>query len=208
MAKLARRDLLAVLPALFATPALAAPSAGERLAAAARAQTRITRGYDPVYRRIAYPNGDVPRTTGVCCDVIVRAARDGLGLDLQKLVHEDMARAFAAYPSRRVWGLGAPDPNIDHRRVLNLETYFTRQGARLWQADGFVLGSAFPGKLMPGDVVSWRLLPANQTHIGMVVQGPGDVRVVHNIGGGAQEVGLVQMSFAKAAMRFRWPIRA
>lgn len=206
MAKLARRAFLAALPASFATPVWAA-SAGERLAAAARAQTRVTRGYDPVYRKIGYPNGDVPRSTGVCADVIVRAARDGLGLDLQKLVHEDMTRAYAAYPSRRVWGLAAPDTNIDHRRVLNLETFFTRQNARLWKADGFVLGSAFPGKLMPGDIVSWRLLPGGQTHIGMVVQGPDNVRVVHNMGGGAQEIPLGEMTLAKAAMRFRWPSR-
>jgi uncharacterized protein YijF (DUF1287 family) len=31
-----------------------------------------------------------------------------------------MKRHFAAYPSN--WGLAAPDPNIDHRRVPNLAT--------------------------------------------------------------------------------------
>ncbi|HWE47461.1 MAG TPA: DUF1287 domain-containing protein [Caulobacteraceae bacterium] len=208
MVKLARRAFLAAVPAVLASPAMAAPTAGERLAAAARAQTRVTRGYDPVYRRIAYPGGDVPRTTGVCCDVVIRAARDALGLDLQKLVHEDMQRDFAAYPSKRVWGLSAPDANIDHRRVLNLEVFFARQHAKLWSADSFVLGSAFPGRLLPGDILTWRLLPGGQTHTGMVVQGPDDMRIVHNIGGGAQEVSLARMAFARAAMRFRWPVKA
>ena len=204
MVKLDRRAVLAALPAALAGPALAAPTAGERLAAAARAQVGVTRGYDPAYRRIAYPGGDVPRATGVCADVIVRAARDGLGLDLQKLVHEDMARAYAAYPSKRTWGLPGPDANIDHRRVLNLETFFDRQGARLWRADGVVLGSAFPGRLLAGDIVTWRLL-GGQPHIGMVVRGPDDVRVVHNIGGGAQEIPLVEMTAARAVARYRWP---
>jgi uncharacterized protein YijF (DUF1287 family) len=63
---------------------------------------------------------------GVCTDVVIRAYRNGLGIDLQKLVHEDMARDFAAYP--KAWGLAKPDPNIDHRRVPNLQTFFRRRG--------------------------------------------------------------------------------
>ena len=75
----------------------------------------------PSYRAIPYPNGDVLRSTGVCSDVVVRAARDAWRADLQQLIHEDMTRNFDAYPSRRAWGLKGPDSNIDHRRVLNLE---------------------------------------------------------------------------------------
>jgi uncharacterized protein YijF (DUF1287 family) len=206
MLKLSRRAVLAAVPAV-ATPALAAraPTPGERLAAAARAQLKVTRGYDPVYRRIGYPGGDVPRSTGVCADVPVRAARDALGLDLQKLVHEDMARAFAAYPSHRVWGLKGPDANIDHRRVLNLEVYFARQGARIWRADGAVIGSLFPGALAPGDLLTWRLEPGDLPHIGVVVEGGALPRIVHNIGAGVEEDSLLRMSFARAIGRFRWP---
>ena len=75
------------------------------------AQTKITRDYDPSYVRISYPGGDVPMTTGVCTDVVIRAFRE-VGIDLQKTVHEDMRKNFAAYPKN--WGLKAPDPNIDH----------------------------------------------------------------------------------------------
>src|SRR5512138_1812529 len=91
-------------------------------------QTEQTTIYDPAYVRLAYPGGDLPPERGVCADVIVRAFRKG-GVDLQKEVHEDMARNFAAYPSR--WGQRAPDANIDHRRVPNLMTYFKRRGKSL-----------------------------------------------------------------------------
>lgn len=98
-------------------------NAGQKLASAAREQIGVTVDYDPSYRSIGYPNGDVLRTSGVCSDVLIRAARDAWDIDLQRRVHEDMVRAFEAYPSRRTWGLKKPDANIDHRRVLNLETF-------------------------------------------------------------------------------------
>ena len=67
---------------------------GQRLADAARAQVGVTLSYDPGWTHLSYPGGDVPRSTGVCADVVIRAARDALGLDLQKLVHEDMEKHF------------------------------------------------------------------------------------------------------------------
>ena len=112
----------------------AALTSGQKLADAARAQVGVTTGYDPTWTKLTYPGGDVPRSTGVCADVVIRAARDGLGLDLQKLVHEDMVKDFDAYPARMTWGSRKPDENIDHRRVLNLEAYWRRSGARLWAA--------------------------------------------------------------------------
>lgn len=68
------------------------------LADAARRQVGVTLGYDPQYRGLAYPGGDVPPATGVCSDVVIRALRTQ-GLDLQVAVHEDMRRHFKAYPS-------------------------------------------------------------------------------------------------------------
>jgi hypothetical protein len=87
--------------------------------ASARSQIGVTSGYDGSYRKLTYPGGDVPRETGVCCDVVVRALREQ-NMDLQQLVHEDMKRSFNAYPQN--WGLKKPDPNIDHRRVPNCQT--------------------------------------------------------------------------------------
>ena len=99
-----------------------------RLVAAAVEQTRTAVIYDGSYRRIAYPDGDVPETIGVCTDVVIRAYRK-VGIDLQVRVHEDMIRAFGAYPP--LWGLAGPDANIDHRRVPNLQTSLRRAGAQL-----------------------------------------------------------------------------
>ena len=78
--------------------------------------------YDPGYFVIGYPNGDIPSGKGVCTDVIIRAYRK-LGIDLQKEVHEDMQAHFDKYP--KIWGLTAPDKNIDHRRVPNLMVFFS-----------------------------------------------------------------------------------
>jgi uncharacterized protein YijF (DUF1287 family) len=185
--------------------ALAAPprDAGAKLAAAAKAQLGVTTGYDPGYTRIPYPNGDVPRSTGVCADVIVRAARDALALDLQRLVHEDMMRDFAAYP--RTWGLAHPDANIDHRRVLNLEVFWRRAGAQLWVAKDSTRGDGFPAPLEPGDLLTW-LLGGRLPHVGVVVSnGLFGARIVHNIGGGVEQIALAQMREQRAKGHFRWP---
>src|SRR5438309_6988032 len=108
-------------------PANASPQL-RQLVEAAIEQSKVTTGYDSSWVKIDYPNGDVSSETGVCSDVVVRAFRK-VGIDLQKDVHEDMKRNFSAYPTR--WGLSGPDANIDHRRVPNLMTYFTRQGKSL-----------------------------------------------------------------------------
>jgi uncharacterized protein len=100
----------------------------DRLLAAAIEQTKHAVRYDGSYRRIAYPGGDVPPDVGVCTDLVVRAYR-AVGVDLQRLVHEDMRSAFSAYPA--LWGLTRPDANIDHRRVPNLQVFFARRGVAL-----------------------------------------------------------------------------
>jgi uncharacterized protein YijF (DUF1287 family) len=197
-----RRDFLSGAAASLAFLGHARDS-GIKLADAARKQLNITTGYDPKYVRMAYPGGDVPRVTGVCADVIVRAARDGLGLDLQKLIHEDMARDFAAYP--KTWGMQHPDANIDHRRVLNLEVFWRRAGAAVWTAQGLVAGNAFPGPLEPGDLLTW-LLGGKLPHVGIVVEtGMFSTRIVHNIGGGVQEDALFGMREQQAKGHYRWP---
>jgi hypothetical protein len=151
------------------------------LITAARSQIGVTLTYDAAYRDLAYPGGDVPKETGVCTDVVVRAFR-AQGLDLQKEVHEDMKRAFSEYPKR--WGLKKPDPNIDHRRVPNLMIYFQRQG---WA----VAISKKAEDYAPGDLVTWNLDDAgNLPHIGIISDRKtedGMPMVIHNIGEGAKE---------------------
>lgn len=161
------------------TAAHAAPAASfqERLVAAAHERTQHSVTYDGRYLRLDYPGGDVPDTLGVCTDVIIRAYR-AVGIDLQKAVHEDMRADFAAYPKH--WGLSRPDPNIDHRRVPNLQTFFTRKGDSL-------PSSSDPNNYRPGDLVTWSIdhrLP----HIGIVVDQRSSDRkrplIVHNVGRG------------------------
>src|ERR1700746_537873 len=97
----------------------------KKLVAAAEERTNHTVRYDPAYVRIPYPGGDVPQETGVCTDEVIRSYR-GVGIDLQKEVHEDMEKNFSAYPQQRRWLLSHPDANIDHRRVPNLMVFFSR----------------------------------------------------------------------------------
>jgi uncharacterized protein YijF (DUF1287 family) len=151
----------------------------DALVTAARQQVGVTLGYDPVYRRLNYPNGDVPPNTGVCTDVLIRALRQQ-GLDLQQAVHQDMRANFALYPKN--WGLSRPDRNIDHRRVPNLMTWFKRQGWALppgRDAEGY----------RPGDIVTWDL-GGGLGHIGIISDrqaASGVPLVLHNIGRGTQE---------------------
>ena len=155
-----------------------APSFADRLVAAAVSQTASRVTYDGSYRRIAYPGGDVPASVGVCTDVVIRAYRV-VGIDLQVKVHEDMLRAFGAYP--QIWGMAGPDSNIDHRRVPNLQTFFRRQGAALQVARD-------PGAYVAGDLVTW-MLPGNLPHIGIVTSRraeSGTPMIVHNIGSGPE----------------------
>lgn len=189
---------------LMAAPAWSARAAtpGEVLARAARAQVGVTTDYDPTYVRLAYPGGDVPRATGVCCDVVIRAARDAWKVDLQRLIHEDMTAHFDAYP--QAWSLAKPDTNIDHRRVLNLETYWARIGAQVWRARRPLIGQGFPGNLMVGDILTWRLLIGDRPHVGIVVAGGDNRRVVHNIGQGAREERLAALWQLKPVGHYRW----
>ncbi len=151
-----------------------------QLVAAAKDRTQHRVKYDGSYRYIAYPMGDVAPSRGVCTDVLIRSYRK-LGVDLQQLVHEDMRESFHLYPSRRRWGNREPDPNIDHRRVYNLQVFFQRYGETLPV-------SHKPADYLPGDLVTWQLGP-KMPHIGIVVdeystEHPERPLIVHNIGQG------------------------
>jgi len=169
-------SLFSCFPALvFSTPQDSVSLALEN----ARWQSTKTLTYDPGYTRIPYPGGDVPIERGVCSDVIIRAFR-GAGVDLQVLVHQDMAKSFSAYP--HIWGLARPDTNIDHRRVPNLMKFFQRMGKSLPVT---LVASDY----LPGDVVAWRL-PGGLLHVGIVMtelaRDNKTPLVAHNIGQGAK----------------------
>jgi len=149
------------------------------LVAAAIERTHHTVRYVAAYVKISYPGGDVPADTGVCSDEVIRAYRT-LGIDLQKEVHEDMAAHFSKYPHPLKWFAFRPDANIDHRRVPNLMTFFSRKGESLpitHRAENYA----------PGELVTWDL-GGNVPHIGIVVDQKSDASgrymLVHNIGAG------------------------
>ena len=151
----------------------------EKLAAEALKYSGRQVTYDPAYYTILYPGGDVPAGKGVASDLLTRCYRK-LGIDLQKEVHEDMESHFRLYP--QLWAAAAPDRNIDHRRVPNLQRFFSRKGEILST-------SSDPAEYKVGDIVIWALSNA-ETHIGIVVpSAPGDASsptpwVVHHPAGG------------------------
>lgn len=151
-------------------------SFSKKLASEAGNLTRQNVTYDPTYFRIPYPNGDVPSDKGVCTDVVIRAYRK-LGIDLQQKVHEDMKENFHLYPKK--WGLRSTDSNIDHRRVPNLMTFFSRFG-------NIKPITTSPTDYLPGDIVCWDL-GDGLTHIGIVsdkIAKGQRYLIVHNIGAG------------------------
>jgi len=173
--------VLSMAPAALAQQIQSAVGRPERLVVAAIDRTKHDVTYDGSYHRLAYPLGDVPANIGVCTDVVIRAYRAGLGVDLQQRVHEDMKRDFGKYP--KIWGLSRPDPNIDHRRVPNLEIFLKRHGETLPITDN-------PEDYKPGDLVTWRLTGTGLPHIGIVTdrRAPitGNPIIAHNIGRGPE----------------------
>lgn len=152
------------------TPGDPAQTFALRLVEAARRQIAIPTIYDPSYREIPYPGGDVPWYFGVCTDVIVRAYRT-LGIDLQKLVH-----------TARV---GTGDRNIDHRRVPVLGRFFASHGKSLPITTD-------PKNFLPGDIVTYHVPDGtfSKTHIVIVSNREswtGVPLVIHNRGYGVQE---------------------
>lgn len=133
--------------------------------------------YTPSYVGIKYPNGDVPEKTGVCTDVVIRAYRK-LGIDLQKEVHEDMKSNFSKYP--KTWGLKTTDKNIDHRRVPNLEIFFTRKGEKLAVSQN-------PNDYKTGEIITW-MIGDKLPHIGIITHLKSNDNkrpmIVHNVGDG------------------------
>lgn len=174
-----KRDMKALVIALLCFVGSIAPEKNfdQRLSDAAISLTADKVVYDPAYFKIPYPNGDVPKGYGVCTDVVIRAYRK-LGTDLQKEVHEDMVKNFSKYP--KIWGLKKTDPNIDHRRVPNLQTYFKRFGTSYTVTDN-------PAHYKTGDLVTW-MIRGKLPHIGIVTHkksadGKRNL-IVHNVGSG------------------------
>lgn len=151
----------------------------EKLSDAAISIVNASIDYDPAYFSIKYPNGDVPKNKGVCTDVVIRSYRK-LGIDLQKEVHEDMLKNFSAYPNIKKWGLHKTDTNIDHRRVPNLEVFFTRKGEKLSVSN-------VANDYKTGELVTW-IIGNKYPHVGIITNKKSSdglrLMIVHNVGNG------------------------
>jgi uncharacterized protein YijF (DUF1287 family) len=93
-----------------------------------------------------------------------------------------MKANFSKYP--KIWRLKSTDKNIDHRRVPNLMTFFTRKHIAIPLPK-----NDEKSEFLPGDIVTCTV-PPNLPHI-MIVSDKkntsGRPLIIHNIGAGTQE---------------------
>ncbi len=153
--------------------------------------------YKENYRALKYPMGDVPRGEGVCTDTIVRALRNA-GWDLQREIHEDLARAQRVYPLEQN---KQPDANIDHRRVRMMVPWFLRH----------FLAVEKDQPMRPGDIVFLDTFPSKPgpDHVGILSDrlGPsGKPLVINNWTNGYVEQEMDLLSFVPVTHRFRAPM--
>jgi uncharacterized protein YijF (DUF1287 family) len=152
------------------------------------------------YISLTYPMGDVPRTIGVCTDVIIRAVRNA-GIDIQRELHEDIRRARSAYPMVKRMG----DPSIDQRRVGTLLPYFQRH----WERHTARLDDP-ADPLRPGDIILMDTFPnrSGPDHIGILsdrVDGQGLPLVINNWTDGTVTAEMDLLTFVPVMYRFRLP---
>jgi uncharacterized protein YijF (DUF1287 family) len=152
------------------------------------------------YIAMKYPGGDVPRTIGVCTDVIVRSVRNA-GVDLQKALHEDILRRRTAYPMIRK----AADANIDQRRVGTLLPYFKKH----WEQHTPALDDP-KDPLRPGDIILMDTFPsrAGPDHIGIISDTMGEhglPLVINNWTTGTVTSEMDLLTFVPVLYRFRLP---
>jgi len=98
-----------------------------------------------------YHGGGPPAEWALCTDIIARAFAEA-GFDLRGLVYEDISNNFDEYPLKEIWNQKVCDPDIDYRRIQNLEIFFKRNGEVLltyFDASNYENLNSW----LPGDVV-------------------------------------------------------
>lgn len=100
---------------------------------------------NPAYHSAYYQGGYPPDDEGVCTDIIWRSLKEA-GYDLKQLLDDDIVKCISCYARVQ----GKPDPNIDFRRVPNLQVFLQRHTQSLtidlaeidqWQAGDIVIFS-------------------------------------------------------------------
>lgn len=153
----------------------------------------------PRYRSDYYDGGYPPPSEGVCTDLIWRAFRDA-GYDLKSMVDLDIQANLGLY-----WRVeGSPEPNIDFRRVPNLDVFFKRHAQVLTT-------EVIPGdaenlqQWQPGDIVVW---DRPIEHIGIISdrrRQDGVPYVLHNAGPVASEADILLTWRSKLIGHYRFP---
>ncbi|MDD4238641.1 MAG: DUF1287 domain-containing protein [Desulfotomaculaceae bacterium] len=130
----------------------------------------------PLYKDSYYAGGYPPENEGVCTDLVWRALQNA-GYDLKGLMDRDIEEHLEDYP--RV--AGAPEPNIDFRRVPNQESFFKKYAEHLttqikpWDAENLK-------QWQGGDIV---VFGPPYDHVGVVSdkrQADGVPLLIHNAG--------------------------
>lgn len=134
------------------------------------------------------------RTVMGAAGVLVTAYQHGLGLDMVKLLHDDMASAFTEYP--QLWDERGVNAQMDQTRVKNWERFFHRSTPDVQSEPVHV-----------GDVIFWQLEGKTTTHLGIVVPGPGvhaaEMWVVHDLDDGVKWENSMQ-EMGRVIGRFRF----
>lgn len=95
----------------------------------------------PEYKSVYYAGGYPTDNHGVCTDVIWHALA-GAGIDLKAMIDADIKQNTDEYPT-----IEKPDPNIDFRRVRNLDVFFKRYATSL------TCDKSDIAEWQPGDIV-------------------------------------------------------
>lgn len=150
------------------------------------------------YKDGYFANGYPPDSEGVCTDVIWRAFK-GIDVNIKDLLDNDIKKNTSLY-----WRVeGKPDPNIDFRRVPNLDVYFKRfcysltkevkpgdaENLRQWQ---------------PGDIV---VILKPYQHIGIISDKrtkDGVPYIIHNTYPRAVESAHFNLWNCEIAAHYRW----
>lgn len=150
----------------------------------ARAYVRTQPIYDDSYVSGGYPE----KGRGVCTDVIWKAFR-AAGYDFKAMVDADIAKNPSAYPLTG----GVADPNIDFRRVVNLQVFFERNGMAL------TLDAGQTDQWQPGDIVFYH------GHVAMISDrrnAEGVPFIIHHTSRGAFEENA--LTYQKIIGHYRW----
>jgi uncharacterized protein YijF (DUF1287 family) len=111
------------------------------------------------YKDAYYIGGYPPDGEGVCTDVIWRGFK-GINVSIKDLIDKDIKENMSKYKGVN----GKPDPNIDFRRVLNLDVFFLRNCIQLtteFKEDDVNNLKEW----QPGDII---VFTSGYQHIGMI----------------------------------------